>query len=152
MVVLAAAVGGRRCAAKRDRPRGSSKAALGRRWPRARGRERSCDYNRRDPARRVCAAEGFFCLRGEKDRTGVGPVSRPIPINSRPRITVAAMKALLVTQPLKDCVPSKTLVELRSQTPAPIATRYKGRVVSATLRATATPTAPASSASSGYII
>jgi hypothetical protein len=30
-----------------------------------------------------------------------------------------AMKALLFTQPVKDCAPSKTLVELRSQTPTP---------------------------------
>jgi len=78
---------------------------------------------------------------------GVGTVSTLIPVNSRPRITVVAMKALLFTQPVKDCAPSQTLVELRSQTPTPMATRYESRVVSATLSARATPTAPVSRAS-----
>ena len=59
------------------------------------------------------------------------------------------MKTLLLTHPAKDCAPSKTLVELRSQMPTPIATRDESRVVSAALSARATPTAPVSSASRG---
>ncbi len=35
------------------------------------------------------------------------------------------MKALLDTHPVKDCAPSKTLVELRTQTPSPIAKTYE---------------------------
>ena len=80
---------------------------------------------------------------------GVGTVSRLTPINSRPRMTVVAMKPLLLTQLLKDCASSKTLVRLRSLTPIPMARRYESRVVSATLRAIATPTAPVSRASRG---
>ena len=57
------------------------------------------------------------------------------------------MKTLLVTHPVKDCAPSKTLVELRSQIPTPIATRHEICVVSATRSARATPTAPVSRAS-----
>lgn len=60
------------------------------------------------------------------------------------------MKTLLLTHPVKDCAPSKTLVELRSQIPTPIATRHEGRVVSATQSARATPTAPVNSASRGW--
>jgi hypothetical protein len=59
------------------------------------------------------------------------------------------MKTLLVTHPVKDCAPSKTLVEPSSQMPTPIATRHKTRVVSATQSARATPTAPVNSASRG---
>jgi len=59
------------------------------------------------------------------------------------------VKTLLSTQPARDCAPSKTLVELRSQMPTPIARRYESRVVSAALSARATPTEPVSSASRG---
>ena len=80
---------------------------------------------------------------------GVGTLSRLTPIKSRPRMTVVAMKPLLLTQLLKDCASSKTLVRLSSQTPTPMATRYESFVVSATLSAIATPTAPVSNASRG---
>jgi hypothetical protein len=59
------------------------------------------------------------------------------------------MKALLVIHPVKDCAPSKTLVELMSQTPTPTAVRYESRVVPAIRIAIATPTAPMSRASRG---
>ncbi len=59
------------------------------------------------------------------------------------------MNTLLMIQPAIDCAPSKTLVELRSQMPTPIARRYQSRVVSAALSPSATPTEPVSSASRG---
>jgi len=60
-----------------------------------------------------------------------------------------AMKALLFTQPVKDCAPSKTLVELRSQTPTPRQTRNESRLDLVTLSARATPIAPVRRASRG---
>ena len=64
-------------------------------------------------------------------------------------MSVIPMKTLLLTHPAKDCAPSKTLVELRSQMPTPTAIRYESRAVSATLSARATPTALVSTASRG---
>ena len=88
-------------------------------------------------------------MRFAYDLVGAGCVSRLNPYNSRPRRTVIAMKALLFTQPVKDCALSMTLVELMSQTPNPRLTRYEGRVDLAALSARATPIAPVSRASRG---
>lgn len=107
------------------------------------------DQNRDLPAR--CPSNPAFrsWMIPFKERSSVG-VIRPVPNRNRPRITVAATNTLLSNQLVTDCAPTNTLIPLTSQRPIPIAKRYDNRVVWATRRASATPTASVARASSGY--
>ena len=111
----------------------------------------NCDQNMDLPAR--CPSKPEFRSRmiPLRERSSVG-VTWPVHNTNRPRMTMEATNTLLSNQAVTVCAPTNILVPLTSQRPIPIAKTYDNRVVWAMRRASATPTAPVTRASSGYII
>jgi len=110
------------------------------------------DQNMDLPARCPSKPEFRSWMIPLRERSSARGVTWPVHNNNRPRMTMVATNTLLSNQAVTVCAPTNMLVPLTSQRPIPIAKTYDNRVVWATRRASATPTAPVTRASSGYII